>query len=542
MKKRTLFLGFLLMLALSTAALAADYTDVPADSWARESIDKAAEYGLMNGVGEGRFGLGETISREQFVTILVRMFGWESVSGEDAAIDIADSWAREFVNTAAANGVIDAGGKFRPRDAITRREMAVMLVRALGLGELAKADADAALPFADVTAQRGYIAIAYEIGMTTGATETTFEPDGTAAREQAAAMLVRVYEKYHAPTTWKHAFYALSSYSQLEQAKQFDAVSFGWSHMTYSAEEGAKLSTVKDDSSGFYIPAGYADVVPTLREAGVELKLNVFMANAPLRTMLADESSRAAAVTEIMAELERVYPDLGYNPYSGVTIDFEGLRAADKESFNAFMTELSAVLHAEGKTLYAAVMPAVYGDAYFDGYDFKTLGTLCDRVILMAHDYAASDLTGFLGSRYYRNHPCAPLYKVYYAVRTAAREMDDPAKLTLAVSMDARAWQTDADGLLTAVRSTHPLQTTVYKRLCQSDTVMGWSDTAHSPWCTYSTESGQHIFLWYEDARSTAEKLACARLVGVTSVSVWRLGLIPDYADEGLHYDVMSVL
>ena len=34
----------------------------------------------MNGVGEGRFGLGETISREQFVTILVRMFGWESVS------------------------------------------------------------------------------------------------------------------------------------------------------------------------------------------------------------------------------------------------------------------------------------------------------------------------------------------------------------------------------------------------------------------------------------------------------------------------------
>ena len=46
MKKRTLFLGFLLMLALSTAALAADYTDVPADSWARESIDKAAEYGL----------------------------------------------------------------------------------------------------------------------------------------------------------------------------------------------------------------------------------------------------------------------------------------------------------------------------------------------------------------------------------------------------------------------------------------------------------------------------------------------------------------
>ena len=192
MKKRTLFLSCLLALVLSTAALAADYTDVPADSWARESIDKAAEYGLMNGVGEGRFGLGETISREQFVTILVRMFGWESVSGEDAAIDIADSWAREFVNTAAANGVIDAGGKFRPRDAITRREMAVMLVRALGLGELARADANAALPFTDVTAQRGYIAIAYEIGMTTGATETTFEPESTMNRAMLATVIYRM--------------------------------------------------------------------------------------------------------------------------------------------------------------------------------------------------------------------------------------------------------------------------------------------------------------------------------------------------------------
>ena len=542
MKIRAFFFALALTLGLSTAALAADYTDVPADSWARESVDKAAEYGLMNGVGEGRFGLGETVSREQFVTVLVRMFGWESVDGEDAAIDIAGSWARGYINTAAANGVIDTGGKFRPQDAVTRREMAVMLVRALGLGELAKADANAELPFTDVTAQRGYIAIAYETGMTTGVTETAFEPDGTATREQAAAMLVRVYEKYNTPTTWKHAFYALSSYSQIEEAKEFDAVSLGWSHMTYTAEDGVKLSTVNDDSSGFYIPSGYADVVPALREAGVELKLNVFMSGSSLREMLNDGRAPMVAVGEIMAELERVYPDLGYNPYSGVTIDFEGLRAADTEKFNAFIDELSTLLHERGRTLYVAVMPAVYDDVYYDGYDFKTLGTLCDRVILMAHDYAASDLTGFLNSRYYRNHPCAPLYKVYYAVRTAAAEMDDPSKLTLAVSMDARAWQTDADGLLTAARSTHPLQTTVYKRLCQSGTVMGWSDTARSPWCTYTTESGQHIFLWYEDARSTAQKLSCAKLVGVTSVSVWRLGLIPDYPDEGLYYDVMSVL
>lgn len=542
MKKRLFPLAFLLALVLSTTALAAEYSDVPTDSWARGSVEKAAEYGLMNGIGEGRFGFGERISREQFATILVRMFGWESADGADAATDIASSWARTYINTAAAHGVFDAGGRFRPKDDITRGEMAVMLVRALGLGNLARQDTAAVLPFTDVTAERGYIAVAYEIGMTTGTTATTFEPDGTATREQAAAMLVRVYEKYNAPTEWTHAFYALSSYSQLEQAKQFDAVSLGWSHINYSAESGAKLSTVRDDDSGFYIPSGYADVIPALREAGVELKLNVFMANVPLRAMLADDAARTQAVKEILAELRRTYPELGYNPYSGVTIDFEGLRAADKENFTAFLTELRAALDAEGKSLYAAIMPAVYGDVYFDGYDFAAIGALCDRVILMAHDYAADDLTGFLRSSYYKNHPCAPLYKVYYAVRSAAAEMDDVSKLTLAVSMDADAWQTDENGLLTAVRSTHPIHTTVYTRLRQPDTVLGWSDSARSPYCTYTTESGQHIFLWYEDARSVGEKLSCAKLLGVNSVSVWRLGLIPGYADEGLHYDVLRVV
>ena len=542
MKK--ILLTALLALCMCTTALAAEYSDVPADSWARESVDKAAQYGLMNGVDEGVFGYGDTISREQFVTVLVRMLGWESAGTgeEDAAVDIADSWARESINTAARNGVFDPGGSFRPRDAVTRGEMAVMLVRALGLGELARADADAALPFADVTEDRGFIAIAYEIGMTSGVTETTFEPDGKATREQAAAMLVRVYEKYNAPTEWTHAFYALSSYSQLEQAKRFDEVSLGWSHMTYSAEEGARLSTEKDGSSGFCLPAGYADVVPPLREAGVGLKLCVFMSGSPLRAMLADETARADAVKAIMDELARVYPDLGFNPYSGVTVDFEGLRASDRENFNAFLSALSSAVHAEGKTLYAAVMPAVFSGAYFDGYDFAALGSLCDRVILMAHDYAATDLTGFLGSRYYRNHACAPLHSVYYAVRAAAAQMEEPGRLALAVSMDAMAWQTDGDGLLTAVKPTRPLPETVIRRLRQPDTVMGWSDAARSPWCTYTTESGQNIFLWYEDARSVSQKLSCAKLLGVRSVSVWRLGMIPDYPDDGLHYDAMSVL
>ena len=39
-------------------------------------------------------------------------------------------------------------------------------------------------------------------------------------------MMVRIYERQIAPTSFTHAFYAISSYSQLELAKEFDAVSY----------------------------------------------------------------------------------------------------------------------------------------------------------------------------------------------------------------------------------------------------------------------------------------------------------------------------
>ncbi len=54
----------------------AAYSDVNAALWATEAMEKAAAYGLMEGYPDGRFGVGENMTRAQFVTVLCRMFGW----------------------------------------------------------------------------------------------------------------------------------------------------------------------------------------------------------------------------------------------------------------------------------------------------------------------------------------------------------------------------------------------------------------------------------------------------------------------------------
>ena len=200
---------------LSPAASAA-FSDAEG-TWAAEVIEKAEGYGLMNGYPDGTFGVGKELTRGEFVAVLCRMFGWDAASpGAPSFSDCpASHWAYSYVETALAHGVMDAGGAFRPEDYISREEMAVMLVRALGYGTLAQSLSGLELPFDDVTDNRGYVAIAYDIGMITGVAgaggQLKFLPRDSATREEAAAMLVRVYERYTSKLDWLHGFYAFSS-------------------------------------------------------------------------------------------------------------------------------------------------------------------------------------------------------------------------------------------------------------------------------------------------------------------------------------------
>lgn len=205
MKKR-LFSGLLSLLLLFSLAPAAwaDYADVPANHWASSDINAATGAGLFQGVTATHFGLGSTITRAQFVTALVRLFGWSTVRPDTPSYsDCASSrWYYAAVETAHANDALPAyATTFRPDDPITREEMASMLVRGLGYSTLAGQMANIALPFHDVTSNRGYIAIAYDFGIVGGYDDGTFRPRAVATREEAAVMLMRVYRRLHAAST-----------------------------------------------------------------------------------------------------------------------------------------------------------------------------------------------------------------------------------------------------------------------------------------------------------------------------------------------------
>ncbi len=559
-KKVTCFLLSASMLFTLTpiTAVAAEnrYSDIPAGHWSEDAVNAAGNYGLMRGTGDGIFGFGSTITKAEFITVLSRMFGWEPVSPEIPAFsDVAKGdWYYPGVETALVHKVIDSTGTFRPGEPVTREEMAVMLVRALGYNSLAQSVAAFGNPFSDVTDNAGYISIASDIGMTKGTGEATFSPSMTAKREEAAAMLVRVYEKLISKTDWFHGFYAISSYSQKDLTDDMDAVSAGWGRMSYSPDKGAYLNTTSAGNNEYYIPQGYEDIISYFKGNNTKTHLSVYMDTSVkveaaegvidiCSAILLDPEQRTRAVNAIVNELSVNYQKIGYNPYSGVTIDFEGLRGeALKAGFNTFLTELSAAIKPMGRTLYVAVQPAASDGSYYDAYDFRAIGRLADKVILMAHDFNATTMPdSLLGSEYYRNTPVTPFASVYYAMKVITDEktgVEDPSKLALAISFSSVGWELE-NGKLARTASVRPAPSTIYTRL-KEGAQMGYSEVYRNPYITYATEDAKNYFVWYEDERSISDKLQLARLFGIRGVSVWRLGIIPNYSDAGLCYNAME--
>ena len=519
------FVGFAMNL-MYPAAMAASYTDVPSDHWAIEVINQAADAGIMQGRDNGEFGLGDTIKRCEFAAMLVRMMKWDKSTAEISAFTDSNSsdWYFSDVNTLAERNIYSES-TFRPNDNITRREMAVMLVKALGYDELAKSEKNTV--FGDVTTDAGYIAVAYNLGIINGKSETVFDPEGSALREEGAAMMMRMYNKYYSLLDELHGFYAISSWGQKEIAAQMDSVSFGWSRLQYTDDGKVHLNQTTEGGNDWCIPSGYEDALDYVMNGGASANLAVTMTDIEdCKAILLNEENRKEAISQLKDEVQI---------YNGITVDFEGMKGTElKEGLNQFIKELKEALG--NKTLYVAVHPVLKNSSeYFDAYDYKTLGEYADKIILMAHDYAAYTLPENLLNTDFIATPVTPFDEVYTALKAITNPVtgvQDKEKIVFAVSTaSTTAWNT-TDKKITDGKSIHPALDTVEKRLAQSDTEITYSEKYKNPYAFYTTEDGQQILLWYEDSRSIEDKITLAKMFGINSLSIWRIGAIPEGSAE----------
>ena len=105
------------------------FTDVT-NHWAYSAIKRVYTRGLMVGMDEKTFAPDQQLSRAMLAVILYAMAGEPAVTGESPFTDVpAGCWYTDAIVWAAQNGIVCGfgDGTFRPNEAVTRAQAAVML-------------------------------------------------------------------------------------------------------------------------------------------------------------------------------------------------------------------------------------------------------------------------------------------------------------------------------------------------------------------------------------------------------------------------------
>lgn len=204
MKKKLLasILALAMAAALAVPAMAADikFTDVPDGEWYTDGIYACAQKGLVQGVGDNQFAPEKTMTRAEFIAVVVRYLYQDDIKNYQGA---TDQWWTMYYNIALKQGLIKRSEfTVSANDmgvAMKRQEMALVISRALAeLGETPDKVVSSS-KIADYATIGSYYKDAvketYTVGIITGEdTKGTFNPMGTLNRAQACTVLNRLTE------------------------------------------------------------------------------------------------------------------------------------------------------------------------------------------------------------------------------------------------------------------------------------------------------------------------------------------------------------
>ncbi|MCM3629921.1 DUF4430 domain-containing protein [Paenibacillus glycanilyticus] len=162
-------------------------------NWAKKAIEQASDKGSVQGSG-GKFHPTDFVTRAEFAKMLVSVLALPTTDSTAGFSDVTSKdWFAPYVNAVAQAGYMNGYQQhFNPNASITREEMAVTIVRALGIKATVPETAINDLQAASVWAQSD-IATIVHTGLMQGS-GGKFDPHAKVTREMAAVVAIRSYD------------------------------------------------------------------------------------------------------------------------------------------------------------------------------------------------------------------------------------------------------------------------------------------------------------------------------------------------------------
>ena len=174
----------------------AGFTDVKQTDWFAENVLALVERGVINGFPVPGTGLFEfrpkdDVQVDAFIKMTVTALGFTEIKNGSVY------WADPFIAKAKELNLVFDGDFARYDRPITRAEMARIIVRALDVEYPENLEEYSGL-IGDYSSidetYKAFIVKAYYMGILTGYTDTTFRGNSTAARSEAATIIMRLID------------------------------------------------------------------------------------------------------------------------------------------------------------------------------------------------------------------------------------------------------------------------------------------------------------------------------------------------------------
>ena len=364
-----------------------------------------------------------------------------------------------------------------------------------------------------------------------------------------------------------HGFYPkeifkANNFNQKHLLKYFNDLSFAFYDVLYDA------STDKNEGVGIspmIMNENHLESLQISKQNNIPIRFNVFSEMSVLKNILPFEEKRQQLIQLMMDRMNQEIAKGTGIYWDGLVIDFEELRDTRINSIDGirentlyegkrmsewyvqFLQEIRQALSAAetGKDLYVAVPYSTY----YDGYNYREIGNVADKVIVMAHDYEPKRSIRKSDVMLYLNNPSfvdslASITRIDKAIQGLTNQetgIQDPKKVILQISFGTAQWKfpdvekpEDWERIAseTAGNYSTPSYVQIYQRMTSpiDPGIPNYIKALESPYMVYyNSIDKSYNFILYEDSRSVAAKIKKVQEAGFGGISLWSLGRIPIY-------------
>ena len=211
--------------------------------------------------------------------------------------------------------------------------------------------------------------------------------------------------------------------------------------------------------------------------------------------------------------LENIVSNMNILGYRALDIDFEYIFPEERDKFTAFVAKAKKRLMPYGYKVWVALAPKTSSEQsglLYEAHDYKALGEIADKVLLMTYEWGYSRGPAL---------PVSPLDKVREVAEYAVSQIA-PDKIFLGLPNYGYDFTVPFDKDGPPARTISNEQ--AIRLAIDTGSEIKFDENSQTPYFTYVRDGKSHE-VHFEDARSVMAKLALANELGLYGIGVWNV-------------------